>query len=495
MSQKRRSKERRIISLILAAMLILCASMFAACTGGGGDETPDTPDANGDAQSGVKAGGTVIVGQSAEPITLNPDGKMDDNLPAIAQNVFHRLMKTNNKQEVILDLAADYSVSEDGTEYTFTLPDNVTFHDGEKLTSDDVKFTFEELIKQVGQASASFECIEEISCPDDATVVFKLKRIETGFLDNLAYNGAFILPRHVYAGKDWNDADSMMTPIGSGPFKFVDWNKGVSITLERYENFCLGEGLPYLDKIVFSYISDSNTAMQSFYNGDLDILGIIAPSSEYDKLLNDPAIISDKVIYPSRFYVGFNQKDDLMKDINFRLAVAHAIDSDDMINKALKQIGQKATAYLSPVFEWAVNSDSDAAVPAFDLDKAKDYLEKTGLKADGNGIYATVDVDTYNYEPFPELALVLKDQLSKIGIDVKINMLEYAAWEEKVGADRNFTMTLEGGYQGPDVGAVAQRVKGDGILNYYNYDNPELNALLEEGETLPTHELRAPIYR
>lgn len=489
---KERKWSRRLVSVLLAMLMALAGISLAACGSSGDDGGSNS---NGNAVDGVKTGGTAIVGQSAEPITLNPDGKMDDNFPAIAQNIFQRLLKTNNKQEVILDLATAYDVSEDGTEYTFTLPDNVTFHDGEKLTSDDVKFTFEELVKQVGQAAPNFEGIEEISCPDDTTVVFKLSAVDAGFLDSLAYNGVFILPRHVYEGTDWNGDDSMLDPVGSGPFKFSKWEKGVSITLERYEDFYLGGGLPYLDKLVFSYISDANTAMQSFYNGDLDILGIIAPSSEYDKLLNDPEITSAKVIYPSRFYVGFNQADPLMKDLDFRLAVAHAIDADDMINKALKQIGQKATAYLSPVFEWAVNSDADAAVPAFDLDKAKSYLEQAGLTPDANGIYKTVEVDTYNYEPFPELAAVLKDQLSKIGIEVKINMLEYAAWEEKVGVDRNFVMTLEGGYQGPDVGAVSQRVADGGILNYYSYSNADLNALFEEGESLPTFELRAPVYK
>lgn len=103
-------------------------------------------------------------------------------------------------------------------------------------------------------------------------------------------------------------------------------------------------------------------------------------------------------------------------------------------------------------------------------------------------------VDTYNYEPFPDMALVLKDQMAKIGIEVTINMLEYAAWEEKViGGD--FTMVLSGGYQGPDVSAVGMRLESDGMLNYYNYSNPDLDALLKDAATQPTQELQAPLYK
>ncbi len=501
---RKTSKPCRWLALLIAVtMLAMC---LAACS----KDEPNTPDNQGSnasqdnntpddantpgAPEGVKTGGTMVMGQGAEPLSLNPDGKPDDNIPNIAQNIFQRLVKTNNNQEVILDLATGYTVSEDGMTYTFTLPDNVRFHDGEPLTSDDVKFTFDEIKAQTGLAAPTLTCIEEITCPDDTTVVFQLNTPNAGFLGVLAYNGTFILPRHVYEGKDWIDADSMMTPVGSGPFKFEEWNKGVSISMVRNEDYYLGPELPYLDRIIFSYISDATTAVQSFYNGDLDVLGIIAPSSDIDRMMGDDKYTLDYVVYPSRFYVGFNFNDELMANHDFRMALAYGIDSDDMINKAMKTVGMKSTQWISPVFEWAVNYDADATVPAFDLEKAKEYMEKTGLTPDANGTYLKVTVDTYNYEPFPDMALVLKDQLAKIGVEVNINMLEYAAWEEKIAAG-DFTMVLSGGYQGPDVSAVGMRLETNGVLNYYGYSNAELDALLADAAAQPTQELQAPIYK
>ena len=196
--------------------------------------------------------------------------------------------------------------------------------------------------------------------------------------------------------------------------------------------------------------------MQSFYNGELDVLGIIAPSSELENMQNNSALINFKTIYPSRFYLCFDMTRAPFDDINFRLAVAHAIDSDDIVKRAMGGIGQKATTYVTPLYAWACNTDPEAAVPAHDLDKAKSYMEQTGLTKDAGGFYLHLELDTYNYEPFPDMSQVIKNQLAEIGIDVKINMLEYAAWDEKVAQQNNYDVTLYGGYQGPDVAAISE---------------------------------------
>ena len=278
--------KKRLLSVTLA--LVMTLALLAGC-GAGGGQTPggSTPSGGQDGGAGdIKTGGTVIIGQSAEPITLNPDGKTDGSMDIIAQNVFSRLLKTNNNEEIILDLATGYTVSEDGLTYTFTLPENVKFHDGEPLTSDDVRFTFETILEQQCFAATSLANLESVTCPDDYTAVFQLRQMDARFLSSLAYNGVYILPRHVYEGQDWMGDDSMQTPVGTGPFKFSDWQKGVSITLERNQDFFRGPDLPYLDGVIYSYIADANTAMQSFYNGELDVLGIIAPSSELENMLS-----------------------------------------------------------------------------------------------------------------------------------------------------------------------------------------------------------------
>ncbi len=482
---------KRLFTLVLALTMVL--TLLAGC-GADGGQAPASggPDS---APDGVKTGGTILIGQSAEPITLNPNGKTDGSMDIIAQNVFSRLMKTNNNEEVIPDLATGYTVSEDGLTYTFTLPENVKFHDGEPLTSDDVQFTFETILEQQCFAATSLANVESVTCPDEYTVVFQLKQMDARFLCTLAYNGVYILPRHVYEGQDWMGDDSMQTPVGTGPFRFSEWQKGVSITLERNPEFFRGPELPYLDSVIYSYIADANTAMQSFYNGELDVLGIIAPSSELENMQNNSALINFKTIYPSRFYLCFDMTRAPFDDLNFRLAVAHAIDSDDIVKRAMGGIGQKATTYVTPLYAWACNTDPEAAVPAHDLDKAKSYMEQTGLTKDAGGFYLHLELDTYNYEPFPDMSQVIKNQLAEIGIDVKINMLEYAAWDEKVAQQKNYDVTLYGGYQGPDVAAISEFLGTSGMFNFGSYSNPEVDELLAQGASQPTNEQRAPYYK
>lgn len=323
---------KRILAVVLTLIMVL--ALLSGCAG----QTPanqSESDNTASAPDGIKTGGTIIIGQSAEPITLNPDGKTDGSMDIVAQNVFSRLLKNNNNEEIILDLATGYSVSDDGLTYTFTLPENVRFHDGEPFTSDDVKFTFENILSQQCFAATSLANLDSVTCPNDYTVEFHLKQMDARFLSTLAYNGVHILPRHVYEGQDWMGDDSMQTPVGTGPFKFSEWNKGVSITLVRNDDFFRGPELPYLDRVIYSYISDANTAMQSFYNGELDVLGIIAPSSELENLLANDQLNNFKTIYPSRFYICMDMTRAPYDDLNFRLAVAHATNADDIVNRAM----------------------------------------------------------------------------------------------------------------------------------------------------------------
>ena len=177
------------------------------------------------------------------------------------------------------------------------------------------------------------------------------------------------------------------------------------------------------------------------------------------------------------------------------MAVAYGINIDSLIDKAMKTSCVKAETYLSPLFSWACNTDESAKIPEYDKEKALEYMEATGLKKDADGYYCHITMDTYNYEPFPSAAQVLKAQLAEIGIDVSINMLEYAAWDETVAQNHNFQMTVIGGYIGPDVSDVSDRIVTGGYFNFMGYSNPELDKLMEEGMGAVTEEERAPYYQ
>ena len=486
--------KKKLLSLLLC--LVLAVSMLAACSGGGGNEGggsqggSETPS---ETPSDVTPGGTMLIGMGAEPITMNPNGKVDSNFSIMAPLMFNKLMTITATGKIVPDLAESYEIGDDDVTYTFKLPAGVKFSDGEPLTSEDVKFSFEEIVKQGGQAAGSLSGIESIECPDETTVVIKLSAPNASFLGSLGYDGVYVLPKHVYEGKDWLDKDGMQEPVGSGPFKFSEWKTGVSFSVVKNENYYKGPDLPYLDGITYSFISDVDTALQSFQNGELDIMGLLPSEASTKTLMADPNYNCYVNMYASRFYLGFNMDKAPFNDVNFRQAVARAIDIDDLINKAMTTTCVKAKGYFSPLFDWA--NDPAVTIPEFDLEEAQKYMEATGLEKDADGFYCHVTLDTYNYEPFPSMTQVIKAQLAEIGIDVTISTMEYAAWDEKVAQKKDFEMTVVGGYVGPDVSNAAPHFTTGGYFNAMNYSNPEVDDLMAKGAAAVKQEERAPFYQ
>ncbi len=469
-------KSKRALSMLLALALCLVFPLSAAASG-----TED-----------VKTGGTLLMSLGTEPTNLNPDGNYDANNGYIIQNLFNRLIKLNSMQEVLPDLAQSYEVAADGLSYTFHLYENVSFSDGVKMTSDDVKFTFEYIQEKQTFASYVMAHVASVECPDENTVVFNMSEVDAAFLYNLAYQGTFVLPRHVYEGKDWMGADALQTPVGTGPFVYDSWDKGTRIVLTRNDNYFMGPDVPYLDQVIFAFVADATTAKVAFLAGEYDILGVFS-STDYNEMRANPSIVMEVNIYPSRFIVEFNMAQAPFDDLKLRQAVSMAIDRDEMMSIALKEVGLKADHFLSPLFGWAV--DDSVTVPGYDLEAAQALMAESGLEKDADGYYLHVSLDTMNYSPFPDLAQVLKSQLEKIGIDVTINMLEYASFDEKVVKNKDFALGLTSDYQGPEVSAIGNSVSSAGYMNCTGYSNPEVDKLLAEALNLASFEERAPLYK
>ncbi len=491
-------------------VLLLAILMFASCLAGckdvdepaktepaGSTPAPTQDPGTSEPQptepvSDVKTGGTLVMCLKGEPVSLNPDGNYDASNGYLMANCFNKLLKLDNLSQVVNDLATSYEVSEDGLTFTFRLHENVFFSDGVQMTSDDVKFTFEQILAQGGQSATRFALLASIECPDANTVVFTTSAIDVSFLYNVAFTGAYILPRHVYEGKDWLGADAMQTPVGTGPFIFDSWDKGSRITLVRNDNYFLGPDLPYLDKVIFGFVSDATIAKSAFLAGEYDILGVFS-ATDYEEFNANPEIALEKNIYASRFIVEFNLAKEPYNNLALRQAVAYALNKDEMLVMALKSAGLISEYWLGPLFDWAI--DKDVKVPSYDLDKAKQLMTETGLTPDANGNYLSVSLTTMNYAPFPEVAEVFKSQMAAIGIVVDINMLEYASFDEKVVKSKDFDIAITSDYQGPEVSAIGNTVGTAGYLNCIGYSNAEVDELLAAALNLVTFEDRAPYYK
>jgi len=433
--------------------------------------------------------GTAILTLSGEPQSFNPDFQGDDNLWPVACNIYNSLFSLDNDFNVIPELATGYEVAEDGLSITVTLNPLATWHDGEPVTSADVRYTLEQIVATPSStASSLISSIESVDTPDDHTAVLNLSQPSASVIGFLSWYGVFILPAHIYEGTDWATNEANQSPIGSGPFKFVSYEPGATVELEANTEY-FGEG-PYLERLIYQIIPDPNTQVQSLLNGEIDFVDGV-PNAQVPSLESNPEYKVAGKVYPSPFYIGFNLTHEPLDNLEVRRAIGMAIDRDQIVATALGGYGTPENRFYPSVIEWA--SNPDATAPEFDVDAANALLDEAGFPLEGDSRFSLRLLYFTGWQEAADTATVLKEQLAAIGVDIELVLLEYAAWEEQVAAG-DFDISLQGGFQGPDPANLALRWGTGNTLNRWGYSNPEFDELLVQGDSAPTQEERAPYY-
>lgn len=470
---------RKIISIILIVAMTLS---LAACSSSNNE--------NGSSENNSKEEKVLVVASSSEPVHFNGNAVQTAGGYAGA-NIFSALFQSSVTGVIIPDLVTDYEVSPEGTTYTFNLHDNVKWHDGTKFTAEDVKFTYETVIKEKGMNVESLTVIKEILCPDDNTVVFNLSQRSAGLLSVLPQ--VSILPKHLYEGTDWLNNPTNQNPVGTGPFKFVEHKKGVNITLEAFDDYFLGRA--NVDKIIFKTIPDENTVVQSYLNDEIDIIDLAAAVSPaaMPTLETAPNTKIETMISADRQYMVTNMQKEPWNNVKVREAVAMALDKAEMVEKAHKGYAKVAEGFYTPAVSWAYTDEYK--MPQKDVEKAKLLLEEAGYKADSNGVrIKDAEIVIFQFAVFSDIAKIVQANLKEIGIETTITTLEYAAWDERLQSGK-FDIAIIGGFHGPDPEAMRIRVGTGGILNYMKYSNPVVDDLLDRGNVEVDIEKRAEIYK
>ncbi len=433
--------------------------------------------------------GTMIVACSNAPIHYNRNANsLAGGYPSI--NIFSSLLQLTISGEIISDLAKTYTISDDGLTYTFNLYDNVKWHDGEKFTSADVKYTFETIIKEKGMNVEKYINIKEILTPDDNTVIFKLDQVDASLLSYLPQT--IILPKHLYENTDWLENPANKKPVGTGPFKFVSEEKDVSIVLEANKDYFKGE--PGLDRIIYKIIPDESTAVQAYINGEVDLLGLpaaISPSSvkELEKI---PDTKIQTMISADRQYLITNLSKKPWDDVRVRRAVALCLDRPLLVEKAHKGYAETAEGFYTPAVSWAYTDKYK--MPAQDIEAAKKLLDEAGYLPDANGVrIKDVNIVIFEFAVFSEIATIVQQNLKSIGIEAKITTLEAAGWQDKMNAG-DFDIGIMGGYHGPDPDNMVGRAGVGGWANFMKYNNPELEEIFVNGRKETNIDKRAEIY-
>lgn len=445
----------------------------------------------GDESDQATPGGDLVIALAGDPGVLNPDtpGYSTGSIET-ARSIFDTLVGYNAKWDIIPGLAESWDVSEDAKTVTFHLAAGVTWHDGEPFSSQDVKFTYEAILRDKGWAVDYLSDVASIETPDDVTVVIKLSQPNASFVQTLGEQGLSILPEHLLAGEDWTDSAFNIAPVGTGPFKFEEYSTGSHILLSANEDYF--QGRPIVDQLMFKILPDQASALTALESGEIQFSTNFAPPGEVDRLDASPNVRVTYYTYPTIAYQAYNLAEaGPLQDPKVREAIALGTDRDGINDRAQNGLATVADhLYLSG--HWA--TDESIELPGYDPDKANEILDAAGYERDANGTRFSLGYLIYTGYGIEGVADVVKQQMREIGIDIEIDALEWGSYVTKGKDEKDFDVMFGMGYAGPDPALLGVFVGTGGFQNSMSYSNPEVDNLLDEAVKVPGHEERAEIY-
>lgn len=449
--------------------LCLCVSvvvLFAACA--------HKPDPN-----------TLVMIIESSPINLDPRVGVDAQSQRIDELLFDSLVTRDSQFELHPSLAESWETPDPLT-YVFHLRRGVRFHDGQPLTSRDVKWTFDSLINgKIRSAKAgTFALVSHIDAPDDHTVTFHLKEPYASLLWNLS-GAAGIVPYG--SGEDFN-----RHPIGSGLFRFVSAQQDKNVIVERNPDYW---GVPAkLDHVEFKVIPDATTRALELrkQSADIAINSLVADTVVTLQRDRDLTVMeSPGSIYA---YIALNLRDPILKDVRVRRAIAYAINIEPIIHYLLRDEARPAYSILPPQ-HWAY--DGDVARYPHDPERARKLLDEAGYP-EKNGVRFHITMKTSTEESTRLLAAVLQQQLREVGIALDIRSFESATFLADVtkGAYQIHSLRWIGGNQDPDMfeNVFATASFAPKRANRTFYSNPRVDALIREGRSTLDQQKRKAIY-
>lgn len=443
----------------------------------------------------------LVVGQIAEPKSLDPHAVTAVNDFRILVNLYDGLTRyRDGTLEPEPSLAESWEVSDDGTVYTFTLREDVTFHDGTPFNAEAVKFNFDRMLDEdhpyhdTGPFPLAFyfSAVEEVTVIDEFTVEFRLGEPYAPFLSNLAYpTGLIVSPAAVME----HGADFGRNPSGTGAYSFVEWQPNTQVTIQRNADWW--DGAPDLEGIVYRPITDANTRIAEMLSGGIDVMVEVPPDS-----LAQFRDGGDFNVYeqagPHVWFLILNMKEGPFAEKAVRQAANYAIDKTAIVENILQGTAEVAAGPTPPAFAWAYNEELEPY--PHDPDRARELLEEAGYDGETVTFYVT-EGGSGMLDPVA-MGTAIQADLEAVGMDVEIETYEWNTFLGRVnpGLEGKADMAeMAWMTNDPDtLPFLALRTEAwpeEGGFNSGYYSNPEVDALLEQARRATDQDERAELYK
>jgi len=483
--------------LLVGCLILLLA--FSGCNSR--DDVPKQSAAPGRDEKPV-TGGTIVVASIGDAKRLNPIIANDSASGEINGQVFNGLIKYDKDLLFEGDLAKSWEVSDDGLVITFHLRPNVRWHDGVPFTADDVLFTYQKLIDPniATPYGADYERVARAEVLDPLTFRVTYKEPFAPALESWSMG---IIPKHLLKGKDINTDDFNRHPVGTGPYKFKEWLTGQKIVLVANDDYF--KGRPNIDEYIYRIIPDPATIFLELKAKGVDTMGLTP--LQYQRQTKTAFFRENfrKFRYPANgyTYLGYNLRDPKFSDKKVRQALSYAINKEDIIKGVRLGLGSVATGPYPPHY-WAYNPK--ARRYPYDPEKARRMLAEAGwvdtdqdgiLDRDGQPFRFTIITNQGNDER-KQAAEIIQQNLKKVGISVKIKVVEWQAFINQFVDKRNFEAIILGWSIGIDPDNYIMwhaSQTGPNQHNFVSYSNPEVDRLLVLGRKTFDRQNRQEIYR
>ena len=442
-------------------------------------------------------GGSFTEGVIGSPRFINPVLATSNTDKDLCILIYSGLLKATTEGELIPDLAESYKISEDGFVYTFKLKDNLFFHDGFPLTTEDIEFTIKMTQNNIIKSpkKANWDGIE-VKRLNEKEIQFILAQPYSPFLENLTIG---ILPKHIWKGigpEQFAFSRFNIQPIGSGPYKIADLKENSSGILERYllqafDKYSLGK--PYISKIYIKLYPDEETLLSKYEKNEIENIASISPDKVNSLLNNQKKSQILTTSLPRIFGVFFNQDEaNLFTNKEVRLALNQAVDREQVIKEVLGGYGVAIDGPLPFKSKYSLKTESTDE-SNHGIDSAKELLKQSGWKLNEDGLWEkitrtetlplTFSISTADTPELKAVANLLKTSWEEMGAKVNLKIFEIGDLNQNVIRPRQYDTLLFGEVIGRDMDLFAfwhSSQRNDPGLNIAMYANITTDGLLEQ---------------